>query len=101
MTTRLVVDRKFRILYEEKVHVVEIVPKALESCMAPGTFHVTPVEVTEDEKNIIFSIGDVCEKVKKEEVAKGLIHILEEEFRPTQIRKKGCHPCTNCGACSW
>lgn len=80
----------------------EITPRAVESCMNPGTFRITPIVVSEDEVEMIFSVADKKLSFDKADINVGVIVIEEEEFTPTIIRRSGgCKPCTNCGACSW
>ena len=81
---------------------IKVTPKAVESCMNPGTFHVTPIEVTEDEKCIYYRVGEEIRTVDRTDIEKGNFVIEELAFWPSIIRRKGgCNPCTNCGRCSW
>lgn len=79
-----------------------LVPKAVESCMIPETFHITPITMKEDENEIVYSIGEQKVVVSKSDISNGTIIIETETFSPTVLRKQGgCKPCTNCGRCSW
>lgn len=95
-------DKKFKIKNTVTGEITTIVPKAVESCMNPGTFKVTPVAVCESEDEMFFGVAESCITFSKNEINAGKIFIEEEEFTPTIIRRSGgCKPCTNCGACSW
>ena len=78
-------------------------PKAVESCMNPGTFQITPVKITETEEEICFCSPEGEEvRVEKEAVKQGKVRLEEEAFVPKVYRRNGgCNPCRNCGACSW
>lgn len=79
-----------------------LVPNAVESCMIPETFHITPITLEEHENEIVYSIGDQRIVVSKPDISNGTIIIDTEPFSPTVFRKQGgCKPCTNCGRCSW
>lgn len=80
----------------------ELIPEALESCMKPGEFRITPIQVREDEESLHFSIGTRVEVVKKKQIEEGEMRLITKAFHPQIVRRKGgCKPCTNCGGCSW
>lgn len=95
-------DKKLVIQNLKSGQVTEVCPAAVESCMKPGTFHVTPIKVTEDEKCIYYHVNENIASVEKSALEKGEVLIEEQPFTPSIVRKKGgCKPCTNCGGCSW
>lgn len=97
-----ITDRKITIYYKDNASEKCLEPIAVESCMVPGTFRITPMKRWEDETYIYISNGKEEIKVRKVELEKGLITLKEEDFLPKIIRRTGgCNPCTNCGRCSW
>lgn len=81
---------------------IELVPKAVESCMQPGTFHITPIIYQENDDEINFSLGDEVICISKEDMRSGKVSVDTQTFIPQVIRQEGgCKPCTNCGRCSW
>ncbi len=97
-----ITDRKLLIRYKENASEKCLEPIAIESCMVPGTFHITPIRTWEDEIYIYLSNGKEDMTVKKSDIKQGKVTIKEEVFSPEIIRKTGgCNPCTNCGRCSW
>lgn len=95
-------NQSFRIIHLESGTQQIMTPKAVESCMHPGEFFITPIVYEEDDENIYFSCETQKLVIDKEDVKNGKVDIKREEFKPEIIRKKnGCQPCTNCGRCSW
>lgn len=86
---------------ESGLHQV-IAPKAVESCMHPGEFLVTPIVYEENEELIHISCENMEILLRQEDIKSGRVEMKKEIFTPKIIRKKnGCQPCTNCGRCSW
>lgn len=93
-------DKGIRIIEMLSGKVTEILPKAVESCMSPGTFLITPIEVSEDEQSIVYRVENEKICIPKEKVVNGDISIEEIIFQP--LKKQGklsCNPCRNCGRC--
>lgn len=93
-------DKEF--LVRKDCKEIRIVPKAVESCMVPNTFHITPIRKMETNSEIVFESDGEIWNFPREEVESGQLVITEIPFEPKAVRKKnGCSPCTNCGQCSW
>lgn len=90
-------------IHNKKTNDVEtFTPLAVESCMVPETFHITPILKEENKNEITYSINNQVITISKSDVADGSITIEMQPFHPKIIRKQGgCKPCTNCGRCSW
>lgn len=97
-----IVDHKFIINDLHTGNKLEVKPKAVESCMVPGTFHITPITIIENAENIIYSVSDNKVILEKKKIDAGEIIVEKVEFKPVLLRRiGGCKPCTNCGRCSW
>ncbi|MDO5156290.1 MAG: hypothetical protein Q4D51_10025 [Eubacteriales bacterium] len=95
-------DKMYRIVNVATLEERLIKPKALESCMLPGTFQITPIVLEENELELKYEVEDTVICVKKKDIRKGSIVVKEEPFVPQVFRQTGgCKPCTNCGRCSW
>lgn len=102
MNHRQIEDKQFVIMKVGDQVRITIAPKAVESCMNPGTFLITPIEIMEEESVLIFSVGKETVVIYKKEIEEGNVIIDELPYKPQVIRKKtGCNPCINCGRCSW
>lgn len=93
-------NRIIHILDRKTGQASQLQPKAVESCMKPGTFHITPIEVRESDTCVEFCIGDTRVVVQKEALKNGEILVEELPFVPEVVRPKhSCNPCRNCGRC--
>ena len=80
----------------------KIEPVAIESCMTPGTFRITPVSIKIENENIVFNNGRNELKILVKDFEDGTVIVQTEEFIPqTSKAKSQCTSCTNCGRCSW
>jgi len=80
--------------------VTMIQPKAVESCMKPETFIVTPIEVWENEEMIEYRIGDTQVALPKAAIADKSVTVEELVFVPEAVHPElSCNPCRNCGRC--
>lgn len=80
----------------------EIKPVAIESCMTPGTFKITPISIKKENKFIIFNNGRDKLKILVKDFENGAVTIQAGEFTPKISKAKSqCTNCTNCGRCSW
>ena len=95
-------DRDYTIVNTMTGEKYYFAPIAVEKCMTPGEFHITPVKVTVDSNTITYTVATDSVVLDKNDVEKGLYVVTEGSFSPKVIRKTGgCNPCTNCGKCSW
>ena len=80
----------------------KIEPVAIESCMTPGTFRITPVSIKNENESIIFNNGRDKLKILVKDFEDGTVIVQTEEFIPQTTKAKSqCTSCTNCGRCSW
>lgn len=80
--------------------VTKLQPRAVESCMHPGTFLITPIEVWEDEGCVEYRLEDTKVVLDREAIAEGRARVEEYTFVPDKNRvKPSCNPCRNCGRC--
>lgn len=102
MNTYTISDKRIIINYNITREIRTIEPKAIENCMVPETFHITPITRMDDDNFITYEVGDNKITVSKEDISKEIVTIKTEAFHPTVVRRTGgCKPCTNCGRCSW
>lgn len=95
-------DKQYKIIDHDTKQELFIHPKAIESCMVPGTFRIIPIHIYEKDEKLVYEVEDMRIEVSLQEIKDGSKKVIEETFVPTVIRKKdGCNPCTNCGRCSW
>ena len=77
-------------------------PVAIESCMTPGTFRITPVSIKNENESIIFNNGRDKLKILVKDFEDGTVIVQTDEFIPQTTKAKSqCTSCTNCGRCSW
>lgn len=80
----------------------KIEPVAIESCMTPGTFRITPVSIKIENENIVFNNGRNELKILVKDFENGTVIVQTDEFIPQITKAKSqCTSCTNCGRCSW
>ena len=80
----------------------KIEPVAIESCMSPGTFRITPVSIKKENENIVFNNGRDELKISAKDFENGTVTIESDEFIPKTTKAQSqCTNCTNCGRCSW
>lgn len=80
----------------------KIEPVAIESCMTPGTFRITPVSIKIENENIVFNNGRDELKILVKDFENGTVIVQTDEFIPQITKAKSqCTSCTNCGRCSW
>lgn len=102
MIDKKISDRQIRIRRLQTGEEMLLVPKAVESCMVPGTFRITPIVVVEKENAVCYQTAEKVVEILYSDLESGSVQILQEPFEPKVYRRtKGCSPCTNCGACSW
>lgn len=102
MEKKFVQDKYYVIKNRESGETLSITPKAVESCMRPGEFWVTPIEISEDTITRSLTCDNTRIAIAQADLISGKVSVEEYDFVPQPIRKKeGCHPCTNCGRCSW
>lgn len=102
MHTRKQNDISFVITDHNTNNTITISPKAVESCMNPGTFHITPVQIEEDGGILRFIVGEDSLEIHQKDLQNNRYTIKEIPFTPEIIRNiHSCDPCTNCGRCSW
>lgn len=93
-------DRSFLITNINDGTKTVIEPTAVEKCMEPGQFYITPVEVTTDGIKRIYRSRDCVLQVEEKQLACGDVIVEEKPFVPKTVRKKGgCTTCVNCGRC--
>ena len=82
-------------IYDKDNNLLKVIePYAVESCMNPGIFKITPVKIekTKDSKT----------EIKKQDIESGDIEVKASDFTPQRRKvKSNCTNCTNCGRCSW
>lgn len=97
-----ITNKQYTFYTPSKLILAQISPHAVESCMNPGEFMITPIEICDGEQEIIYTVGKEQYVLSKEKLRSGQILVEESDFEPVVIRRKnGCNPCTNCGGCSW
>lgn len=80
----------------------KIEPVAIESCMTPGTFRITPVSIKIENENIVFNNGRDELKILVNDFEDGTVIVQTDEFIPQITKAKSqCTSCINCGRCSW
>jgi len=80
----------------------ELFPKVVESCMSPGSYLVTPVDILETETQVLFYIEGKETELLKKDIEAGLVSYEEVICTYEPVQTKGsCIPCRNCGGCSW
>ncbi len=95
-------DQQLRIINNKTKEEILLTPHAVESCMNPGTFHITPLSVTETDDMLTITNTVQTINIRKKALSTMEVSITKEPFTPEIIRKKNsCNPCTNCGQCSW
>lgn len=100
MDNRKLIDKSIRITESESGNITEIMPRAVENCMKPGTFLITPIEVSEEGDMIEYRVGDAAHSFSKEAIKTGDIIVEELPFVPQTVQSKpSCNPCRNCGRC--
>lgn len=86
---------------EENSEII-IEPYAVESCMRPGTFLITPIVMSEDTDKMTFSVKDSYYEVLKKDIQDKKIVLEYQPFVPQKkVYNTSCIKCTNCGRCSW
>lgn len=100
LNQELYTDKYFVIVNTLTGERITIKPVAIEKCMEPGQFNITPVEVIKTDKACIYQSGNLTAEVDEGQRISGEIRVEEYAFVPQVKRMKTlCTPCRNCGRC--
>lgn len=98
--SRKIENKTIRIFWAISGEVVMIQPKAVENCMKPGSFLITPIEEWEDDFSYEYRMGNRKITLSKEDTDSGAVLIEEIPFEPeVENTHPSCFPCRNCGRC--
>lgn len=93
-------DKMVKIVDTKSGEETIIKPRAVENCMKPGTFLITPIEVWEGEQSVEYSIDSTRVSLSKESIKCGTVQVEVKPFAPEVVNvKPSCNPCRNCGRC--
>ena len=90
-------------IYDKDNNLLKVIePYAVESCMNPGIFKITPIKIEKTKDSIIFISENIKTEIKKQDIESGDIEVKASDFTPQRRKaKSNCTKCTNCGRCSW
>ncbi|RHT93967.1 hypothetical protein DW721_05825 [Clostridium sp. AM27-31LB] len=90
-------------IYDKDNNLLKVIePYAVESCMNPGIFKITPIKIKKTKDSIIFISENIKTEIKKQDIESGDIEVKASAFIPQRRKaKNNCTKCTNCGRCSW
>ncbi len=90
-------------IYDKDNNILKVIePYAVESCMTPGTFKITPIKIENTKESIIFISENIRTEIKNQDIESGDIEVKVSDFKPQRRKaKSNCTKCTNCGRCSW
>lgn len=78
----------------EREHTIE--PQIFQSCMNPADKKICPVHIRRDADGLVFE-----QKYQSMHIPQEVADQIKILPWTAQVKKKSCHPCRNCGACSW